>query len=70
MLKLSAFYSKKVPGRPANQNTSNRQPQNGTPASPKQIKYLLDLGRNPGWTPQQIAATAESIYSFPGDDLF
>ena len=43
-------------GRPANQNTSNRQPQNGTPASPKQIKYLLDLGRNLGWTPQQIAA--------------
>ena len=42
-------------GRPAKaeaatQNTSNRQHQNGTPASPKQIKYLLDLGRNLGRT--------------------
>ena len=45
-----------VKAEPANQNTAAKQPQNGTPASPKQIKYLLDLGRNLGWTPQQIAA--------------
>ena len=30
--------------------------QKDVAASPKQIKYLLDLGRNLGWTPQQIAA--------------
>ena len=37
--------------RPVNSHT-----QKDVAASPKQIKYLLDLGRNLGWTPQQIAA--------------
>ncbi|MBE6404881.1 MAG: hypothetical protein E7040_02535 [Lentisphaerae bacterium] len=37
--------------RPANNHS-----QKDVAASPKQIKYLLDLGRNLGWTPQQIAA--------------
>ena len=35
---------------------SNNHSQKDVAASPKQIKYLLDLGRNLGWTPQQIAA--------------
>ena len=52
----SELHGRPAKAEPANQNTSNHQPQNGTPASPKQIKYLLDLGRNLGWTPQQIAA--------------
>ena len=34
----------------------NSHSQKDVAASPKQIKYLLDLGRNLGWTPQQIAA--------------
>ena len=50
------LHGRPVKAEPANQNTAAKQPQNGTPASPKQIKYLLDLGRNLGWTPQQIAA--------------
>ena len=33
-------------------NSSNRE----IPASPKQIKFMLDLARNKGITPQQIAA--------------
>ena len=52
----SELHGRPAKAEPANQNTAAKQPQNGTPASPKQIKYLLDLGRNLGWTPQQIAA--------------
>ena len=55
-------------GRPARQlqepaaqpvtssHPANNHSQKDVAASPKQIKYLLDLGRNLGWTPQQIAA--------------
>ena len=53
-------------GRPAKQlpepaaqpvsHPVNSHSQKDVAASPKQIKYLLDLGRNLGWTPQQIAA--------------
>ena len=50
------LHGRPAKAEPANQNTSNRQPQNGTPASPKQIKYLLDLARDARVTPQQIAA--------------
>ena len=34
----------------------NQQVQGSTPASPKQIKFMLDLARNKGITPAQIAA--------------
>ena len=37
-------------------NTINNGPQVSTPASPKQIKFMLDLARTKGITPQQIAA--------------
>ena len=43
--------SSQTVSRPANNHS-----QKDVAASPKQIKYLLDLGRNLGWTPQQIAA--------------
>ena len=33
-----------------------QQPDKAIPASPKQIRYLLDLARMRGITPQQIAA--------------
>ena len=33
-----------------------QQVQGSTPASPKQIKFMLDLARNKGITPAQIAA--------------
>ena len=38
------------------QNASNRHGQPTPPASPKQIKFMLDLARTKGITPQQIAA--------------
>ena len=38
------------------QNTQNRHGQPTPPASPKQIKFMLDLARTKGITPQQIAA--------------
>ena len=38
------------------QNTQNRHAQPTLPASPKQIKFMLDLARTKGITPQQIAA--------------
>ena len=50
------LHGRPAKAEPANQNTAAKQPRNETPASPKHIKYLLDLGRNLGWTPQQIAA--------------
>ena len=34
----------------------NQQGQGSTPASPKQIKFMLDLARNKGISPAQIAA--------------
>ena len=37
-------------------NTVNNGQQVSTPASPKQIKFMLDLARTKGITPQQIAA--------------
>ena len=37
------------------QNTSNQPVQGSTPASPKQINYLLTLASRRGITPQQIA---------------
>ncbi|MBE6387994.1 MAG: hypothetical protein E7045_08035 [Lentisphaerae bacterium] len=37
-------------------NTVNNGQQVSTPASPKQIKFMLDLARSKGITPQQIAA--------------
>ena len=43
-------------GNHAQNHTSNPSCQNGVPASPKQIKYMLDLARNKGVTPAQIAA--------------
>ena len=50
--------SKQLPepaAQPVN-HPANNHAQKDVAASPKQIKYLLDLGRNLGWTPQQIAA--------------
>ena len=38
------------------QNTANQPVQGSTPASPKQINYLLSLASRRGVTPQQIAA--------------
>ena len=43
-------------GDNAPKNTHNQQVQGSTPASPKQIKFMLDLARNKGITPAQIAA--------------
>ena len=50
-------------GNPLNQqggngavNTANNGQQGSTPASPKQINYLLTLASRRGITPQQIAA--------------
>ena len=40
----------------ASQNTNNQPGQVSTPASPKQINYLLSLASRRGITPQQIAA--------------
>ena len=40
----------------AQNNSSQRANPRDIPASPKQISYLLDLARNRGITPQQIAA--------------
>ena len=40
---------------PPSQNP-HTQGNNGIPASPKQIKFMLDLARNKGITPAQIAA--------------
>ena len=37
------------------QNTNNQPVQGSTPASPKQINYLLTLASRRGITPQQIA---------------
>lgn len=41
---------------PMPQNVGNPPVQHETPASPKQIKFMLDLARNKGITPAQIAA--------------
>lgn len=38
------------------QNVATPSVQHETPASPKQIKFMLDLARNKGITPAQIAA--------------
>lgn len=38
------------------QNVGNPPAQHDIPASPKQIKFLIDLARNKGVTPAQIAA--------------
>ena len=38
------------------QNVGNPPAQHDVPASPKQIKFLIDLARNKGVTPAQIAA--------------
>ena len=38
------------------QNVGNPPVQHDIPASPKQIKFMLDLARNKGITPAQIAA--------------
>ena len=43
-------------GDNAPKNNHNQQGQGSTPASPKQIKFILDLARNKGITPAQIAA--------------
>ena len=43
-------------GGNAPKNNHNQQGQGSTPASPKQIKFMLDLARNKGITPAQIAA--------------
>lgn len=40
----------------AHNNSVQRVNSRDIPASPKQISYLLDLARNRGITPQQIAA--------------
>ena len=47
-----------VAGAPRNGSQRNRSGarQNDAPASPKQLSYLLDLARQRGITPQQIAA--------------
>lgn len=40
----------------ASQPVRNQQGQNNIPASPKQIRFLLDLAKGRGITPAQIAA--------------
>ena len=55
------LHGKSVPvqnNTPTAQVQTNQPPQanNGIPASPKQIKFMLDLARNKGITPAQIAA--------------
>ena len=42
-------------GSNVSQNTPNQPAQGSTPASPKQINYLLTLASRRGITPQQIA---------------
>ena len=42
-------------GGNVSQNTQNQPAQGSTPASPKQINYLLTLASRRGITPQQIA---------------
>ena len=41
---------------PMPRNAGNPPAQHDIPASPKQIKFLIDLARNKGVTPAQIAA--------------
>ena len=56
---VEAELSEKIPARQgdnAPQNTANQPVQGSTPASPKQINYLLSLASRRGVTPQQIAA--------------
>ena len=43
-------------GNRQQQTRQSQQPDKTIPASPKQIRYLLDLARMRGITPQQIAA--------------
>ena len=54
---VEAELNNKVPSGNENRKLA-APPRNpvGTPASPKQINYLLTLGRNLGLTPQQVAA--------------
>ncbi len=57
--KTSANYGgRPVAGTPRNGSQRSRSGarQNEAPASPKQLSYLLDLARQRGITPQQIAA--------------
>ena len=44
------------PRRKLREPSVAQQPDKTIPASPKQIRYLLDLARMRGITPQQIAA--------------
>ena len=54
------LHGKSMPVQRSNpspqQHTPQQQQNNGIPASPKQIKFMLDLARNKGITPAQIAA--------------
>ncbi len=51
------------PEAPKNGRQGNRSGggQNDTPASPKQLQYLLDLARVRGITPQQIAGRFQVV---------
>ncbi|MPN59249.1 hypothetical protein SDC9_206970 [bioreactor metagenome] len=49
-----SFSPPEAPPKPPLGNPSEAR-KNGIPASPKQLQYLLDLARQRGVTPQQIA---------------
>ena len=49
------------PAQPQQNKNSYRKPVPDAPASPKQIKFLLDLARQNGYTPEQI----KSKYNVP-----
>ena len=49
-----SFSSEKAPKNGSSSNEVEGR-KNGVPASPKQLQYLLDLARQRGVTPQQIA---------------
>ena len=56
---VEAELSEKTPAKQSGnipQNGTNQPVQGSTPASPKQINYLLSLASRRGITPQQIAA--------------
>ena len=44
------------PAQPQQNKNGYRKPVPDTPASPKQIRFLLDLARQNGYTPEQIKA--------------
>ena len=44
------------PAQQSNKSAYGKKPATDSPASPKQIKFLLDLARQNGYSPEQIKA--------------